>query len=606
MITKINRNSWVKWLTAGVFSYLLPLTSYLFVSCEDKLDVSNPNQQTTSTFGNTAEDLEENVIAAYNHIRMEGTYARVGYTLDVCRGDEVWNSSQVWYMPFDDLNAPFTDEIGQWSWRDWYYTINVCNYTLSRCGDDNSQLSEQMKHIKGQMLFLRGLAYYNLTGYYQNPILITDYATYSTLDGLYGSNVVEGDTDGNSQYDRAWDQVEKDFAEAMTLLPTRNAGGEWAKGRATSGAAAGYYARALMMRHKYSEALTVLKAIINGQYGTYKLMANYGDNFREGAAYENNDESLFEIQYLDYGSQGTDDEWTPVNTSPNATQGHAIESNYGPGDFGGWADLSASPWLYQLFKAEKTTSGALDPRLYWTIGTYEPEWDGFEYGNVCYTVPMTADAPVVTNNNYGGLPIAKNTNLRTGLYDKVVTGLHCGINLRMMRYSDVLLRAAECENEISGPTQQAIDWINQVRNRAGLASLNLADFAGNADKLFEQIANVERPKEFGCEFGRGFDLLRWGFFYSADRLAQIKEHGTFRRTNDKTRVKESVSYAEVGIDSELKSSYDSWIQGHEFFPLYQGTLNDNPNLVGNSANASSSNESYYRGKGWTLHPVVNL
>ena len=587
-------------------SFALLLGLGMMTSCDSKLDVTNPNQQTTSTFGFSAEDLEENVIAAYNHIRMEGTYARVGYTLDVCRGDEVWNSSQVWYMPFDDLNAPFTDEIGQWSWRDWYYTINVCNYTLKRCGDDNSTLNEQMKRIKGQMLFLRGLAYYNLAGYYQNPVLITDYDTYSSLDGLYGANKQSEDTDGNSQYNRAWDQVEKDFAEAMTLLPTRDAGGEWAKGRATSGAAAGYYARALMMRHKYSEALTVLKAIIGGQYGNYKLMANYGDNFREGAAYENNDESLFEVQYLDYGSQGTDDEWTPVNTSPNATQGHAIESNYGPGDFGGWADLSASPWLYQLFKAEKTTSGSLDPRLYWTIGTYEPEWEGFEYGNVCYTVPMTADAPVVTNNNYGGLPIAKNTNLRTGLYDKVVTGLHCGINLRMMRYSDVLLRAAECENEVSGPTQQAIDWINQVRNRAGLANLNLADFTGNANKLFEQIANVERPKEFGCEFGRGFDLLRWGFFYSADRLAQIKGHGTFRRTNDKTRVKETVSYAEVGTDSELKSSYDSWIQGHEFFPIYQGTLNDNPNLVGNSANNSADNSAYFTGNGWTVHPVVNL
>ncbi len=586
-------------------SFALLLGLGMMTSCDSKLDVTNPNQQTTSTFGFSAEDLEENVIAAYNHIRMEGTYARVGYTLDVCRGDEVWNSSQVWYMPFDDLNAPFTDEIGQWSWRDWYYTINVCNYTLKRCGDDNSTLNEQMKRIKGQMLFLRGLAYYNLAGYYQNPVLITDYDTYSSLDGLYGANKQSEDTDGNSQYNRAWDQVEKDFAEAMTLLPTRDAGGEWAKGRATSGAAAGYYARALMMRHKYSEALTVLKAIINGQYGTYKLMANYGDNFREGAAYENNDESLFEIQYLDYGSQGTDDEWTPVNTSPNATQGHAIESNYGPGDFGGWADLSASPWLYQLFKAEKTVSGSLDPRLYWTIGTYEPEWEGFEYGNVCYTAPMTADAPVVTNNNYGGLPIAKNTNLRTGLYDKVITGLHCGINLRMMRYSDVLLRAAECENEVNGPTQQAIDWINQVRNRAGLADLKLADF-NSADKLFEQIANVERPKEFGCEFGRGFDLLRWGFFYSADRLAQIKEHGTFRRTNDKTRVKETVSYAEVGTDSELKSSYDSWIQGHEFFPIYQGTLNDNPNLVGNSANNSADNSAYFTGNGWTVHPVVNL
>ena len=586
-------------------------------SCEDKLDVSNPNQQTTATFGNTADDLEENVIAAYNHIRMEGTYARVGYTLDVCRGDEVWNSSQVWYEPFDDLNVSFTDEIGQWSWRDWYYTINVCNFTLSRCGEDNSALNDQMKHIKGQMLFLRGLAYYNLAGYYQNPLLITDYATYSSLDGLYGTNRAEGDTDANAQYDRAWDQVEKDLSEAMTLLPSRDMGAEWCKGRATCGAAAGFYARALMMRHKYSEALTVLKDIIGGKYGSYKLMANYGDNFREGSDYENNDESLFEVQYLDYGSQGTDDEWTPVNTSPNATQGHAIESNFGPGDCGGWADLSASPWLYQLFKAERTTNGSLDPRLYWTIGTYEPEWEGFEYGNICYLQFMSDDAPIVTNNNNGGLPIAKNTNLRTGLYDKVVTGLHCGINLRIMRYSDVLLRAAECENEISGPTQQAIDWINQVRNRAGLANLNLSDFSGNADKLFEQIANVERPKEFGCEWGRGYDLLRWGFFYDNSRLYQMKSHGVFLRTNDKSLVKTPVDYdalpkledgklTDETIKQGYKTSYDSWIQGHEFFPIYQGTLNDNPNLVGNSANYSSSNASYFSSKGWTIHPVVNL
>lgn len=574
-------------------------------SCNDKLELANPNQQTSGTFGQNADDLEESVIAAYNHIRMEGSYARVGYNIDVCRGDEVWNSSQVWYMPFDDLNEPITDEIGQWPWREWYYTINVCNFILSRCGENNAELDTKMQRIKGQALFIRGLAYYNLAGYYQNPALITDYSSYSTLDGLYAGNAVEGNEDPNAQYDLVLDQVEADFAEAMTLLPTRDEGGEWAKGRATSGAAAGYYARTLMQRHKYSEALTVLKAIIGGTYGTYKLMANYGDNFREGSAYENNDESLFEVQYLDYGSQGTDDEWTPVNTSPNATQGHAVESNFGPGDFGGWADLSASPWLYNLFKAERTTSGSLDPRLYWTIGTYEPEWDGFEYGNVCYTTPMTADEPVVTNNNYGGLPIAKWTNLRTGLYNTVITGLHCGINLRLMRYSDVLLRAAECENEVSGPTQQAIDWINQVRNRAQLANLNLSDF-NTKDKLFEQIANVERPKEFGCEFGRGFDLIRWGFFYDSSRLLQLKEHGTFRRTSDKTRVKESVSYADISNDSELKSSYDTWVQGHEFLPIYQGTLNDNPNMVGNSANFSTSNAGYFTQKGWTIHPVVNL
>ena len=577
-------------------------------SCNDKLELTNPNQQTTGTYGNTAADLEEGVIAAYNHIRMEGTYARVGYMIDVCRGDEVWNSSQVWYMPFDDLNEPITDEIGQWSWRDWYYTINVCNFILSRTGDDNAQLSTQMQRIKGQALFIRGLAYYMLAGYYQNPALITDYSSYSSLDGLYASNFeVEGE-DPNVQYDKVLDQVESDFAQAMDLLPSRDEGGQWAQGRATKGAAAGYYARTLMVRHKYSEALTVLKAIIGGQYGHYELMKNYGDNFREGSKYENNAESLFEIQFLDYGTQGTDDEWTPVNTSANATQGSAIESNFGPGNYGGWADLSASPWLYNLFKQERTTSGKLDPRLYWTIGTYELDWDGFEYGNVCYTDGMTADNYIVTNNNYGGLPVAKNTNLRTGLYDKVVTGLHDGINLRMMRYSDVLLRAAECENEVNGPTQQAIDWINQVRNRAELASLKLSDF-DSKDKLFEQIANVERPKEFGCEFGRGFDLIRWGWFYDAGRLQQIKEHGAFNFWTQADYENGVIDYTPkdaVDYRTCSKSSYDTWLQGHEFLPIYQGTLNDNPNLVGNSANFTSSNAGYFSSKGWTVHPVVNL
>ena len=572
----------------------LGLGAMAITSCEDKLDVTNPNQQTTGTFGFNADDLEECVIAAYNHIRMEGSSARVGYTLDVTRGDEVWNSSQVWYMPFDDMDDPVTDEISMWPWREAYYTINVCNFILSRTTGDDASLSESMKRIKGQALFLRGYSYYTLAGYYQNPALITDYANYSSLDGLYGKN---------STYDDVLDQVEKDFAEAMTLLPSRDAGGEWAKGRATCGAAAGYYARTLMQRHKYNEALTVLKDIMNKKYGSYKLMANYGDNFREGSAYENNDESLFEIQYLDYGSQGVDDEWTPVNTSPNATQGHAVESNFAPGRFGGWADLSASPWLYNLFKQERTKDGKLDPRLYWTIGTYESDWIGFENGNVAYKSEMTPNDTIVTNNNYGGLPIAKWTNFRTNLYDKVTTGLHCGINLRMMRYSDVLLRAAECENEVNGPTQQAIDWINQVRERANLADLKLSDF-NSKDKLFEQIANVERPKEFGCEYGRGYDLIRWGFFYDNNRLAQLKEHGTFRRSPYK--AKEAVSYSLVGVDSEVKSSYDTYVPGHEFLPIYQGLLNDNPNLTGNSANTNTDNSTDFFGRGWTVHPVVNL
>lgn len=566
----------------------------IMTSCVDRLEMVNPNQQTSSTFGFNADDLEESVIAAYNHIRMEGSYARVGYTIDVCRGDEAWNSSQVWYLPFDDLNAEVTSDITWWPWREWYYTINVCNFILSRCDEDNSKLSESMRRIKGQALFLRGLSYYNLVGYYQNPPLITDYEGYSSLEGLYGKN---------SSYDEVLDQVEEDFLGAMGLLPSRDMGGEWSGGRATCGSAAGYYARTLMVRHKFSEALTVLTDIIDKKYGTYRLMDNYGDNFREGSAYENNDESLFEVQFLDYGSQGTDDEWTPVNTSPNATQGSAIESNFAPGVYGGWADISASTWLYHLFKEEKTKDGKLDPRLYWTIGTYETDWEGFEFGNVAYTHALSSTEDIYTNKTNGGLPIAKFTNLRTGLYSTVVTGLRDGINIRLMRYSDVLLRAAECENEVKGPNDKAIGWINEVRRRADLPDLKLEDF-DTPDKLFEQIANVERPKEFGCEFGRGFDLIRWGFFYDNGRLQQLKEHGTFRRSTE--NVKEPVRYADISSDPELKCSFDTYITGHEFLPIVQTLTNKNPNLKGNSANNSSDNSVYFREKGWTVRPVVDL
>ena len=46
------------------YSFALFLGVCTLSSCGDKLDITNPNQQTTETFGNTADDLEETVIAA--------------------------------------------------------------------------------------------------------------------------------------------------------------------------------------------------------------------------------------------------------------------------------------------------------------------------------------------------------------------------------------------------------------------------------------------------------------------------------------------------------------------------------------------------------------
>ena len=582
------------------------------VSCEKELAVKNTNNQTTYDFGNTEADLQEALIACYNRIRLEGTFARVGYMHDVVRGDETWNPQNAWYLPADHLNSPGTNEVtDQWIWRDCFHVVNRCNFVTSKIEKLNLT-GETIDQIYGQALFLRGLAYYTLATYYQTVPLFTDYDQYGSLETIYAPNVSQ---------DEVFDQIESDLLKAMELLPSRDKGGEWAKGRATSGAAAGYYARALMFRHKYGEALNVLKDILstadggNQKYGTYKLMDDYGANFKEGTEFENNEESLFEVQFMDYGTGGSDEEWTPVNISSNATQGHALEANFGPGSIGGWGDVSMSNWLYNLFKAERCTDGTLDPRLYWTALTYEPEYatytgartaaypNGDPRSNTAYMLTITEEnqAMLRTNNDNGGIIVTKHTNGRMNMYGKVVTGLHCGINIRLMRYSDVLLRAAECENEVNGPAN-AIQYINKVRARVALAPLSTSGWT--KDKLFEQIANVERPKEFGCENGRGIDLIRWGFFYDSTRLAQISEHSRYFFDKD---VTVPITTRNLTASEATDDSFTKYYQpGHEYFPIMQDIRNANPNISGNSANNNTDNAAAWKAAYGEVHPVVAL
>jgi len=568
-------------------------------ACNDQLDVENPNQQTTSVFGNTTADLEAAVIACYNHARMEGTYTRYGYCYDILRGDEVYNAGQVWWLPADALNMPVTDEMSQWIWRDWYYTINVANYVLSKTEDVSASSSETEKRIKGQAAFFRGQGYYQLAVHYQNVPIITNYKDYTSLETLYQAPKPQSEVLA---------QAIADLEMALELLPTKDAGAQFAKGRANKAAAAAMLAKVYMFNHDYKSAQPLLDDIISGTYGSYSLTADYGSNFREGVD-ENNSESIYEIQFSDYGQQGNDEEWTPVNNSKDATQAHAIESQFGPLQFSGWADNSASPWLYNLFKAEKTTDGGLDPRLYWTLGTYEAEYDqytnqktaaypnGDPRCNVMYQQVIT-DNSVFTNGANGGIPVCKHTNMRNNLYSAIVAGLRCGVNLRIIRLADVLLLAAECENEINGPTAKAFGYINKVRNRAALRNLDESKFT-TKDALFEQIANVERPKELGCEFGRGVDLIRWGFFYDNGRLNQIKLHGTALKDNTKCNT-EAITELKEANDSYI-SSFKTWNPGHEYLPIYQGIIDANPNMTGNSANLNIANTPEF-----TVHPVVEL
>lgn len=115
------------------------------------------------------------------------------------------------------------------------------------------------------------------------------------------------------------------------------------------------------------------------------------------------------------------------------------------------------------------------------------------------------------------------------------------VNQRVLRYADVLLMAAEASNELGGVTNSnnARDWTNMIRTRAGLTGIAFVDQA-----QMRAAIKKERRSEFALEYDRFFDLVRW---------------------NDATTVLGPLGYQNK----------------HRFYPIPAGALNDNPVLVQN-------------------------
>ena len=118
-----------------------------------------------------------------------------------------------------------------------------------------------------------------------------------------------------------------------------------------------------------------------------------------------------------------------------------------------------------------------------------------------------------------------------------------GIKPVVMRYSDILLMAAEIANEL-GQTQVAKDYLLQVRRRAYTGNEAMAEtyVAGlsSKDDVFNAIVD-ERALEFVGEFLRKADLIRWNMLKSkmdeakADMNALANRTGKFswlRQTGD--------------------------------------------------------------------------
>ena len=95
----------------------------------------------------------------------------------------------------------------------------------------------------------------------------------------------------------------------------------------------------------------------------------------------------------------------------------------------------------------------------------------------------------------------------------------------ILRYAEVLVNSAEVLNEISGPNQEQIDLLNQVRQRSNAPDYDLSDYQTKS-ALRDQIL-VERGWEFHAEGHRRRSLIRHGSIISGAQArgkANAKSH----------------------------------------------------------------------------------
>ena len=268
-------------------------------------------------------------------------------------------------------------------------------------------------------------------------------------------------------------QIERDLQDAIATLPEKSQYAAKDLGRATKGAARGILAKLYMIEKDFPKAEQACLDIINS--GEYDLLPKYADNFMRIG--ENGRESIFEINAV---ATATQDAAGPGASPYNMVQGVRGVPNLG------WGFNRPSDNLVSSYE-----NG--DPRREATV-IYEGEVlpDG---------VTKVQHNPEIINARYN---------------QKAWVPAHPGLqdngpgNIRVLRYSDILLLAAEALNE-NGKSSQALVYLNQVRKRArGTSTLLLPDITITDQGQLREKIYRERRSELAMEQQRWFDLLRWG------------------------------------------------------------------------------------------------
>lgn len=434
--------------------YALIISVALMLSCsEDFLNTQPEDTLSTGTFYSNVNEMKTGIAGCYKKLQNIYNRGDMPLILELMSDDGKdfgWNS--VWHI-FTKTNTNSQGNI----WNNSFKMIVNCNNMISiidKYKPKDAAEEVTVKAFRGEVSFLRALAYFNLVRIYGDVPKFTE--PFDDPNKAFGI--------GRSAVNDIYTSViipDLEYAYANCFKKGDNAlKGEEA--RATKGAALTILGKVYLTMKDYAKAAQTLKLlVVDKTAGTYSLLTDYKSIFQPTNKF--NSESVFEVNYNLAAGQPSDwFKWMGVDIgkrlAANASNQLLVEHNL-MRDFVNSKDFVR----YTATIDSGKCPGDTPPIQAWA----------------CKLCPPAASVKTYANTGTD--------------YNYMVT-----------RYADALLMYAEALF-MTGDKDNAIKYFNQVRTRTLGATAALT-----SNDLSIDVILHERRMELAFEGHRYFDLVRTG------------------------------------------------------------------------------------------------
>jgi len=462
--------------------YIIVFLCFSLTACKKSIDLYPESNLNTGTFYSNNDEVKAGLTGCYNGMQRP-MYREWQFT--ELRSDNSYmgstGSTNSFNRDMSDLDEfiPATTNDGLYQyWLDTYFNIRSCNIVLQKLGVNYDPASGTISLSNINI----PISDVNRKQFAGEALFIRAYH-YFNLVRLFGGvflvhtpiSPTESKIMNRSAVDDIYKLIVADLTTASTYMNNLKFSQVLAadKGRATSWAAKALLGKVYLTQNKKNEAIAQLQDVVNNS--GYGLQPTYAGIFSTSTELTN--EILFAVSYK-AGGFGL---------------GSSFGNDFGP--LGSVGVINGSPrgWNTPTSSIDSFYTAA-DTRKPVNIAKYKPGTPQEVIYVKKYLFPV-----VISDDGESDWPV--------------------------IRYADVLLMLAEAQ----GNTASSVDYISQIRVRAGLTAISGA-FATTA--LFEKELVDQRRAEFAFENHRWFDLLRYRTTLSTiDPLLILKAHFAYEYTS---------------------------------------------------------------------------